>query len=662
MIKQTKIFSLSERFNKYENIKSNIRPNEAFIYLKSKRTTHSDFYNKGNRSIDFLAKTANIFDIGKLKEKGNQHLKNQFNILNNTNSNEKLNNKIFQHFFSNEKNQKIRKIILSKKKILETILDEERKNCLKEKIMNSNNINNKNNVNNKINNSKSKKNKGIIVINNVSLPEIGINKKNNLKIKNSIGDENDITHSNSNTLNLKNIDNYNKNILQEKLYQIKMNKIALFRKIKFAGLKKYCNKDIRFNSYNKKFGINYISEQNIQNKDITIFNRNELRNNLINNNCNEITINSIRESVKNYFIGKFHNIKEYFDDWDEQGLGKININNIYKYMNNKIKFRISKEEITKLFGLYGRKNYFNLENFKYFFFEQPSNEKLSIQKDNYNKLENRVTKSSSEGILVIDNNKNDHNLHYNDKNKYNELINIIREQNDNKLIKVILNNKNEDELNYNEFYNLIYSFIPKNKKKYFDSEIKRIFNIHKIKNEEKINIKNFFEKINNKKENFKLFNNTNSTFSNIKKEINQGYATFYEKKVNNNKNKFIDNRNQENIFSKKNANFSKTNNMFYKKKDIEETKINKSDKLINLTKGDKSQEIKEEKKKRPIKYFTFNAIRGKSIKDNCSVTQESFGRKTINIKCYPRFRKFQLPIITKHSREQNKNSDIINLL
>ena len=318
MLKQNKFLSLSERFNKYENIKNNIRPNEAFIYLKSKKSSNSDFYNKGNKSIDFLEKTTNLFDIGRLKDKGNQILKNHFNIINITNKNEKLSQRIFDHFFRNDKNQKIRKIILSKKKILETILDEERKNSLKEKIINNNNINNKNNSNNKINNSKSKKNKGIIVINNVSMPEIRNNKKNNLKMRNSI-DENDVM--NSNTLNLKNIDNYNKNILQEKLYQIKMNKIALFRKIKFAGLKKYCNKDIKFNSYNKKFGIDYISEQNIQNKDIKNYNRNELKNNLIQNNCNEITINSIRESVRNYFIGKFHNIKEYFDDWDERGIG-----------------------------------------------------------------------------------------------------------------------------------------------------------------------------------------------------------------------------------------------------------------------------------------------------------------------------------------------------
>ena len=151
---------------------------------------------------------------------------------------------------------------------------------------------------------------------------------------------------------------------------------------------------------------------------------------------------------------------------EELGVGKININCIYKYLNNKIKFRISKEEIQKLFGLYNRKNYFNLENFKYFFFEQPSNEKLSIQMDNYVKFENKMTmtKSSSEGILYNDKNKNEHNLHYSEKNKYFVLINLIKEQNDNKLIKAILNNKNEDELNYNDFYNLIYSFFPKTKR------------------------------------------------------------------------------------------------------------------------------------------------------------------------------------------------------
>jgi hypothetical protein len=37
------------------------------------------------------------------------------------------------------------------------------------------------------------------------------------------------------------------------------------------------------------------------------------------NNNNEIKINSIKAKVRNYFIGKFNNIKEYFNDWKEKG-------------------------------------------------------------------------------------------------------------------------------------------------------------------------------------------------------------------------------------------------------------------------------------------------------------------------------------------------------
>ena len=91
------------------------------------------------------------------------------------------------------------------------------------------------------------------------MPEID-NKKYITKNKNGNEEE---TNKN-NLFNLKNMDIYNKNLLQEKLYQIQMNKIALFKKIKYAGLKKFCSKG--FNPFTKKLKINYISEQNAQNE------------------------------------------------------------------------------------------------------------------------------------------------------------------------------------------------------------------------------------------------------------------------------------------------------------------------------------------------------------------------------------------------------------
>ena len=63
------------------------------------------------------------------------------------------------------------------------------------------------------------------------------------------------------------------------------------------------------------------------------------------------------------------------------------------------------------------------------------------------------------------------------------------------------------------------------------------------------------------------------------------------------------------------------------------------------------------------KLITFKISREKIFKEQLSKTHENIEKKkNINKILYPRFRKFQLPIITKHTREQNKNSDIIDIL
>ena len=547
-----KYFSLSDRFNKHNNLNNNVGLNEAFIYLKSKRATNSEFYSNGTRSIDVLGRTTNIFNLGKVKDKATHYIKNQFSIINNNNGKEKLNIKIFQNFFINEKKQKIRKIILSKKKLLEAILDEDKRNANQTKNVNDINYN--------------KKNKTGVVINNVSMPEI-VNKKN-IK-KNKTGNEE--LHK-INILNLKNIEKYNRNLLQEKLYQIQMNKIALFKKIKYAGLKKRCNKG--FNGNNKKYDI---SEQNKNNEEKKSKEKNDLKNRDIINNCSEITINSIREKVKKYFIGKFDSVKEYFYEWNEKGMGKLSSYDIYKYLNNKIKYRISKDEVKKIFMSYLKNNYLDLESFKNLFFECPSNEKISIQLDKM-----MMAKISSDKNLSLDKNKNDSNLSYYEKSKYNELINIIEEQKEIILLKLIFKNQKGNDLNYSEFYNLIYNIIPENKKHNFDNQIKILFNNNKLKNIEKINIKEFFDAINHKrKKDFKLNNiNIINNSLNNKNGVNNECSTFYEKNLNNKKSTY--NRNQNYIYIKKNTTFSKTNNLFYKSKEFNETKINKNNQLNEI--------------------------------------------------------------------------------
>ena len=607
MLKKNSMTSLSDRFNKYKKYHNSIIAHEAFIVLKSKRDYNSELYNKDNKTIDFLAKTTNVFDLEKLKENHNKYLVNQIHNINNTNNDEKSNKRIFYNFFNNDKNEKTKKFILSKKKMLQQILYDEGKNPVKEKS----NINN-NNFNVNLN---YKRYKGIVLVNSISMPELEINKKNN---KNGIEENLD-----SNSLCLKSQDNYTKKFLQEKLYQINMNKIALFKKIKFAGLKKFCCKDLKLNNAynnNKKNDINYNIHQNNQNKNKDWKQNNFLIDNNI-NNCNEIIINSIKEKVRSYFIGKFENIKDYFDDWDEQGLGKITIKDIYRYLNNKIKYKISKEETKRLFGYFCKKNYFDLQNFKYFFFEEPSNEKLSIKLNKFFNYNQMLMKSSSDGLLQFNRSKNDNNILCYEKYKYNELLNLIKEQKNKIILNQISVTKDKDnkieEINYNEFYNLIISIINNdNKKINFNNEIKKIFMKYKLKDSENINIKDFFEKINDKKDIDKKIKSIYSC-KNIKRQINPGYTTFYElikKKANLtncNLNSKIISTNKDTIFSQTNCNsknssskkkyvFNQTNYLFNKKiKDFEENKkINKYNKNNEDNKVNKHIELENNKDKK----------------------------------------------------------------
>ena len=233
-------------------------------------------------------------------------------------------------------------------------------------------------------------------------------------------------------------------------------------------------------------------------------------------------------------------------------------------------------------------------------------------------------------------------------------------------MKLIFKNQKGNELNYSEFYNLIYNVIPENKKHNFGNQIKILFNNNKLKNIERINIKEFFDAISNKrKKNIKLNNiNIIKNSLNNKNEVNNGCSTFYEKNLDN-KNS-IYNRNQNNIYIKKNNFFSKTNNLFYKSKEYNETKINKNNQLNELNekiRECKSLDAQKDMNKTSHKLITFKINREKIFKEQLSKTHENIEKnKNINKKLYPRFRKFQLPIITKQSRKRNKNSDIIDIL
>ena len=608
MLKQNKTLSFSERHNKNQKFKKYMISNEAISPLKD-------------------SKKIILFDNIKLKEKSNNIYTKKY--INNIKNNEIFGKRKYHKIFREDKNQRIRKIILAKKYLLKEILYDECKNELKEKN-NHKKINNFNSFN-----SISNKNKDIILINNISTPESEI--KNNREI---FGNEKKENYENA--FNLKDFENGDKKILREKLDKIRMNKLMLFNKIKYEGLKKFCCKDIK-HYYNKKFRVMNL-QKNIENKNKQKLIKNELFEYFDNlNNCSEIAINSIKEKVRNYFKGKFENIKEYFDDWDENGIGKISINDIYKYLNIKIKYKISKDEIKRLMKIYFKKNYLDLQNFKYFFIEEPSNKKLTFHKIFFDKKEN-LFKSLSDGDLFNEN--EDKNLHY--KNcKYKQLMSLIIEQKDK-----ILNEENQkEELDYNDFYNLIIKIIKENKKQNFDNEIKKIFLDYKLKNSEIINKADLIDKIKSKI-NINNLSDINKIELPNAKIINLKYSTFYGKFKNNTnfkKNIYFPKYKKDSILSKTNYYLFKIN----KSRNIEENNCYQSKNLKNKIKEYNSQNLQLNNSN------TLKEIKEIIFKDRLSMTHENIGNSDFNI---PKLRKYQLPKISTKTRIRNKNSDIINLL
>ena len=519
MFPQKNIISLSTNRENDQKIKLT---NEESIYLQNKNSLIQ-------RNIDLLRKP----EPAKLKEK----------------------TKIDKRIYNIDK-QQIRKAILSKKYILEQLLQEKNNNVLKNK---TNIVFNNNNYFNYINSFKKKKSlKGTQLMNNISMPELNINQKKNGNIKNEkLENEKDKEDSIFNIVNLNIFDNFKKINSREKQEQINNNKTTLFRKIKFESLKRFCFKDIKLNNrgvshkFIQNFYIHNYNDHNMNDKN----NNNSInKNNDINKN--EIKFNSIKAKVRNYFIGKFNNIKEYFNDWKEQGKDYININDLHKYLNNKIKFKISKDETNKLFGVYFKKNIFDVNNFKYLFFEEQSNKKLSIQVNNLKYYNKMFIKSLSDGYLSLNCAKNNNIIYY-EKHKYFELLNLVKEHK-NKLLKKYKENEKEEGFNYNEFLALIYSILIESKKSYYDNAIKKLFEKYKSKNTETINIISFFEKIDYK--NNKLDKNPISRNNDInsKKQIYSNNSTL-SNKIKNTENILNNNINSRKAYAKKDTIFNKSN-------------------------------------------------------------------------------------------------------
>ena len=616
MLDEKIIISLSQRLTKKNILSEKEQLNGVFPFIKKKKENNSETYN---RSIDFFEKTTTLFNkLEKLKEPKF----NNKNIIRNTgkNSDKNTNKKPFKQLLENNNNKRI----FSKKNLLDQILQNKQGLLVKDKAK-SNSLN-------------SKAIKLSMILN-----------KSSLLINDSTANDNNFDANKINFFKIKNeyveggkTGNYNnKTFIQEKLEQINMNKTALFKKIKFESLKKFC-KNVKLTD--KKIGINLIVRKGENNK-------NEVRK----NNCEEIKISCIKEKVRNYFIGRFNNIKEYFDSWDEQKSGRININDIYNYLNKKIKYKISKSDTRKLLFSFSNRNYLDLENFRIIFFENSPKEKLFIRGNKIFEYHEALTKNLSE-ISHINRSENNCNISFFEKFRFNEMISLLLNKKN-----LILSQINRDrvELTFIEFYSIIRNFI-KEKKFNFDKEIKRLFNDYKEKNSDLINIYNFFEKLNEKKED----NKKNHPIINIKKHINQGLKPFYNK----NKSSFfvLNSRNSKaNNFAYKDTNQSKTNFISDKvmNREVENDKKINIGNISNLNKY-KNMNInyfRERRNSFNSKYFMSNIKNDKSynnfdINDKNRMTNENIENSKII--------DFQLPNINNHERNRNKNrnSDIIDFL
>ena len=171
-------------------------------------------------------------------------------------------------------------------------------------------------------------------------------------------------------------------------------------------------------------------------------------------------MNIIKEKVRDYFIGRFNSIKEYFEDWDENELGKIDINDITNYLNNKIKYKISWNETRELFSAYNIKNYLDLENFRIIFFEDSPNEKLFIKGNKFIEL-NEATIKNINDISYLNKSESSNNISFFEKFRYNEMISLILQQKNFILSQIT---KDRIDLTFVEFYSIIRNIVKEKRK------------------------------------------------------------------------------------------------------------------------------------------------------------------------------------------------------
>ena len=353
---------------------------------------------------------------------------------------------------------------------------------------------------------------------------------------------------------------------------------------------------------------------------------------------NTIT-SKIKEEVQNYFIKyKFSSIKDYFNDWlyfkrkkDYQKKLTLDEDDIYYYLKEKIGVKVYKDEVEKIFKC--KKIIFDINMFKYFFFEEDSIKRNIYITDTYfpkfskfnfynkHKEDNKflsfsdIFKNSKYSIPIF---------------KNNLLISALKEHKSKIISQICYNlfkNNKRIEYDYSEFSNLFQN-LNVDKKIVNYKTVRKIFNKFKNAND-KVNIKYFIDNL-FKNDNIKdeFLSGKNENKKNIIEHLtnsnnyNSNTIKYHLNEIELNKNDNMNDIGQRTPFKEiENYNFKPPSN--YIKKEINTN--NNSSSINKFIKFDDSKIKKKFKKKKIFTNFDLGS-KNNHFANTTRETKQNFWR------------------------------------
>ena len=353
---------------------------------------------------------------------------------------------------------------------------------------------------------------------------------------------------------------------------------------------------------------------------------------------NTIT-SKIKEEVQNYFIKyKFSSIKDYFNDWlyfkrkkDYQKKLTLDEDDIYYYLKEKIGVKVYKDEVEKIFKC--KKIIFDINMFKYFFFEEDSIKRNIYITDTYfpkfskfnfynkHKEDNKflsfsdIFKNSKYSIPIF---------------KNNLLISALKEHKSKIISKICYNlfkNNKKIEYDYSDFSNLFQN-LNVDKKIVNYKTVRKIFNKFKNAND-KVNIKYFIDNL-FKNDNIKdeFLSGKNENKKNIIEHLtnsnnyNSNTIKYHLNEIELNKNDNMNDIGQRTPFKEiENYNFKPPSN--YIKKEINTN--NNSSSINKFIKFDDSKIKKKFKKKKIFTNFDLGS-KNNHFANTTRETKQNFWR------------------------------------